>query len=445
MFKYLNKLIFTLDVKLMFTLVKPLRYPSKSTYKNSIINIAHSLLSFNKLDLFHELLLITFMTLINFLKILYLPVIILFYFSKYRFIELNHSQMGTLNDNLSIMVKKNVLNGYKSIILIPSHYNFNFVKKIFKNLIIIDNNLLNILLLPLKHTRIISCTGDDINPTYLNSNFKLINSSPFAKIHTQYENSLKKKDTLYDFKNNFEKEMKLHVKKNYSHFKLNNTFVFHHRENYFARTGNSRGSELETYLPSIKYLLNKGYGVLRISHSKSKKLFFKNKLYKEINTDLAINKKLQYYLVSNCRGFICCDSGPASMGPIFSTPIYCTNMNGTIIAAVSKKSLFILKKIKLKTKLISYKKAIDLEYLSGIHLCKKRAEELGFELVNNTKKEILQGLKEFENLTKKKVKQTGRQKKFKESLPDFIEFKHTKSNICDSFIANNSKFFSELI
>jgi len=193
MFKYLNKLIFTLDVKLMFSHVKPLKYPAKSTYKNSIINITHSLSPFNKRDLIHEFLLIIFMTLVNFLKILYLPVIILFYFSKYRFIEMNHSQMGTVNDNLNVMVKKNVLKGYKSIILIPSYYNFNFIKRIFKNLIIIDNNLLNILLLPLKHSRLISCTGDDTNPTYLNGNLKLINSSPFAKTQIQYKNSLKKK------------------------------------------------------------------------------------------------------------------------------------------------------------------------------------------------------------------------------------------------------------
>ena len=441
MFKSLNKLIFTLDVKSMFSLVKPLKYPAKSTYKISIINIIHSISPFNKRDLIHEFLLIIFMTLVNFLKILYLPVIILFYFSKYRFIQMNYSQIGTVGDNLNVMVKRNLLKGYKSIILIPNYYNFNFVKKIFKNLIIIDNTLLNILLLPLKHSRLISCTGDDTNPTYLNRNLRLVNSSPFAKIHMNYINSLKKKDTLYDFNNEFDKEMKHHVKKNYSHFKLAKTFVFHHRENYFAGTSNLRGSELSTYRPSIKYLLNKGYGVLRISHSKSKKLFFKNKFYREINTDLAINKKLQYYLIAKCRGFICNDSGPASMGPLFSKPVYCTNMHGTIIAAVSKKSLFIIKKIKLKKKLISYKKALDLEYFRGPHLCEKYTKKLGFELVNNNKSEILKGLKEFVNLIKKKVKQTSRQKKFKESLPDYIEFKHTQSNIADSFITSNSKFF----
>ena len=411
MFKYLYKLIFTLDIKLMFSLVKPLKYPSKSTYKNLINNISHNLFSFNKKQLFYELLLIIFKFLIDLLKILYLPVIILFYFSKYRFILMNYSQFGTINDCLNIMVKKNLLNGYKSIILIPSYCNFNYVKGIFKNLIIIDNNLLNILLLPLKHSRLISCIGDDTNPTFLNSNLKLINSSPFAKIQMQYKNSLKKKDTLYDFNDDFEKEMRIHIKKNYSHFKLEKIFVFHHRENYFAGTSNLRGSDLSTYLPSIKYLLKKGYGVLRILHSKSENLSFKNKLYKEINTDLAINKKLQFYLVSKCRGFICCDSGPSSMGPLFTTPVYCTNMHGTIIAAVSKKSLFILKKIKLKKKLISYKKALDLEYFRGFHVTKIYADKLGFEFINNSKNEILNGLKEFENLSKKKVKVTSRQKK----------------------------------
>ena len=38
-----------------------------------------------------------------------------------------------------------------------------------------------------------------------------------------------------------------------------------------------------------------------------------------------------------------------------------------------------------------------------------------------------------------------RQKKFKESIPDYMELKHYKSNIADSFIKENMKFFSNLI
>ncbi|MDC1185245.1 TIGR04372 family glycosyltransferase [Candidatus Pelagibacter ubique] len=391
-----------------------------------------------------DLLVFIFLTLINFLKIIYFPIILLFYFSKYRFIELNYSQIGTVNQNLDVMVKKNLLDGYKSIILIPKHSDYSFIKEIFKNLIIIDNTLLNILLLPMKHTRLVSCKSDQVDPTFLNANLQLVNVAPMAKVYAEYKKNKKGKDTLYDFNDIFEKKMKDHMKANYSNFKISKTFIFHHRENYYSNTSNLRGSNISSYLPSIKYLLKKGYGVIRLTQSTSKKLIFKEKLYKEINTDLDFNKRLQYYLISKCRGFICCDSGPKAIGSLLSIPTYNTNMQGIIITAVTNRSIFILKKIKFRNKLISYKEAIDLNYFSGYHLCNSYLQKNDFEIINNTKNEILKGLKEFERLNKKKT-QSKKQKNFKESLPDYIDFKYYKSNISDSFIKNNIKLFSHLL
>ena len=171
----------------MFTRVKPLMYPSRSSYRNVIINIFYSLFFFTFKSFMKDLILFIFLILIDFLKIIYFPITLLFYFSKYRFIELNHSQIGTVNQNLNIMVKKNLLNGYKSIILIPKYSNFNFVKEIFKNLIIIDNNLLNILLLPIKHSQLVSCKSASLDPTFLNANLELVNTAPMARVYSEYE------------------------------------------------------------------------------------------------------------------------------------------------------------------------------------------------------------------------------------------------------------------
>ena len=425
----------------MFMFMEPGGYPSKTSYKNLINIIIHSLYSIRFRAAIINLSILAFKILIDFLKIIYLPIIIIFYFSKYRFIQMNYSQIGTLNDNFNIMVKKNLLEGYKSIILIPSSSNFNFTKEIFKNLIIIDNYILNILLLPLKHSRIISCLGKDVSNSFLDINLKLINFGTSAKIFSNYTKKIKKKYALYDFKYEFEKEMKLHIKRNYPHIKLKKTFTLHQRENFFGNTSHLRGSRLSTYIPSIRYLLNSGYNVIRLTNSNSKKLTFKNQAYKEINTDVDINKKFQYYLISKCRGFICSDSGPSSMGTLFSTPVYQTNVQGTIMSGFSKESLFLPKKIKLKKKLISFKKAIDLDYFSGHYLCINYLNKHGFKTTDNTKSELLDGIKEFENLNKKVV-QTNRQKKFKEYLPEYFELRHYKSNISDSFIRSNIKLFS---
>tara|TARA_B110000503_G_scaffold14413_1_gene19660 strand:- start:150 stop:407 length:258 start_codon:yes stop_codon:yes gene_type:complete len=85
-----------------------------------------------------------------------------------------------------------------------------------------------------------------------------------------------------------------------------------------------------------------------------------------------------------------------------------------------------------------------LNYFKGHHICSNYLKKNGFEIVNNSKSEILKGLKEFEKLKTKK-KQTKRQKKFKELIPDYMELKHYKSNIADFFIKDNMKFFFNLI
>jgi putative glycosyltransferase (TIGR04372 family) len=438
----INKLIFNFDIKLMFILVEPLLYPSKASYKNLSINIFFYLLNLRIKQFIKSIFTIICLILIDILKIIYFPIIIFFYFSRYKFVQVNYTQIGVLTQSLNVMVKKNLIDGYKSIILIPSHSDFSFIKEIFKNLIIIDNCLLNILLLPLKHTDLISCTCQKVDH-FLDSNLQLINSSPFSKIFLQY-NLLNKDKDIFEFKNEFKENMHDHFKENYSELDLANTFVIHHREKYFNNTSHLRGSDLSTYLPSIKYLLNKGYGVIRLTHSKSQKLNFKNKLYKEINTDFDFNKKLQFFLLLKCKGFIATDSGPNSIGSLLSIPVYNTNVYGINVNGVNKKSLYILKKVKLNKKILTYRDLIDLNYYRGYYLSKRYSAKIGFKVIDNNKKEILDGLKEFISLKTAYVP-NKMQIKFKKSLPDYIELKYYLSNISNAFIKKNIRLFSGLI
>ena len=81
-FEKIFKIIFALDNKLMFTLVQPLMYPAKTSYKNILINIFFHLLNLNIKDFINTLILLIFFLFIDILKILYLPIIIFFFFFK---------------------------------------------------------------------------------------------------------------------------------------------------------------------------------------------------------------------------------------------------------------------------------------------------------------------------------------------------------------------------
>jgi hypothetical protein len=114
----INRLAFNIDVKLMFILVEPLLYPSSVSYKNLSINIFFYLSKFRIKQFFNSIFVIIFLILIDILKIIYFPVIIFFYFSRYRFVQINYSQIGVLTQYLNVMVKKNLIDGYKDTFIL---------------------------------------------------------------------------------------------------------------------------------------------------------------------------------------------------------------------------------------------------------------------------------------------------------------------------------------
>ena len=108
-----------------------------------------------------------------------------------------------------------------------------------------------------------------------------------------------------------------------------------------------------------------------------------------------------------------------------------------------KHSIYLLKKIKLNKKIISFKQAIKNNYFK-FYLSTRYSIKKGYSVIENTPEEILQGLKEFINI--KKNHQTSKlQKKFKKSLPNYMELKLYDSNISRNFILKNKKLFFGLI
>ena len=74
---------------------------------------------------------LVFYIIINLLKIVYFPLILAIYFSRFRFAQINYFQIGALNEHLNYMTKKNYNMGFKTIFLIPKISHFSFVSEIF--------------------------------------------------------------------------------------------------------------------------------------------------------------------------------------------------------------------------------------------------------------------------------------------------------------------------
>ena len=113
------------------------------------------------------------------------------------------------------------------------------------------------------------------------------------------------------------------------------------------------------------------------------------------------------------------------------------------IAGINKKSTYILKKVKLNKRVLLFKELIELGYYKGF-LYSRKMNKSQFSIVQNTPDELLEGLKEFININKKK-KKSLLQKNFKKSIPNYMELKNYDAFISQYFIKKNIKLFKGLI
>ena len=113
------------------------------------------------------------------------------------------------------------------------------------------------------------------------------------------------------------------------------------------------------------------------------------------------------------------------------------------VAGINKKSTFVLKKVKLDNKVLTFKELIEMGYYKGF-LYSRKMNKLKISIVENTSSELLEGLKEFINISKKKKKNLL-QINFKKSIPSYMELKNYDSYISKYFIKKNIKLFKGLV
>ena len=431
------KLIYFLEINTMFIFVKPLGHATYFNLKTLTNNFVYHLINFKVFFSLRDIVIIIYVIILNLIKVFYLPIAIIFFFSKYRFCQLNFTQIGIINLHISYMVKKNLIEGKKTIIFIPKETNFFFIKNIFKNLIIIDSKILYLLALPLRSFSFISVLNKKIDPL-LNNNFEYSYTEKLHKINSDFKKL--KKNKVFQLNKKYLIDMKNIMKNMNLNLNFSKTLVIHVREKE-PKLSNLRGDNLKKYLKTIKYLISENYNVIRITNNYSKKLTF-NKNYFELNIDKKFNKELQYFIIHKSLGLISSQSGPAAISTILSRPILELNMNNSYPHGVDKKSLFLLKKIKIKKNVVNFQKLLKMKYYKGKCIAHSQFKKKKIEIIQNSENEIFQATKEFiKTINSKKQKMTIHQKKFKKSLPLDLEMKYFDSNLSNAYIKMNKNLF----
>ena len=436
---FINKIF--LHINRPYVLIHPEIIPVLISYKALIENIFW--LSINKKikNAFIYLAKFIFKIFFDLIKIIYLPISVSFYFSKYRFIQVDYSQIGTFGHQLQVMVKYNHLRNKKSLIFVPRTLIRSHIKKIFSNLKIIDSMILNILAQPLIQTNFISCEVTNAECLYERDGKKIGRNYPTQIIQTfeeKFGNSLH----LFDLKLQYIKEMEKFFISKFKNFDIQKTIVLHVRDESFLASSYLRGASLENYFPTINYLLDNNYFVIRLIHSKSKKLKFSNN-YAELDTNEVFNQFFQYYLIAKCKGFINCHSGPGSLGALMNTPMLAVNIFYPYTFATKKNDIYLLKRIKNReNKIINYIELFNKDFYDKYAVSQTKMSQYGYVALENTKDEILEATKEFLEINKGNFYNLNKdQKSFIKNIPQTSCFRYLDSRISCYFQKKYPKLF----
>jgi putative glycosyltransferase (TIGR04372 family) len=362
-------------------------------------------------------------TIINFLILIYLPIIFIFYLFRIKFLHINLWQIGSIIHHLDYLVKENKLrNNYKLILFAPKFITINsYIPFIYsKEVKVFKNFFLYFLAFPLIHSKATSLEpweSENLNP-----------KSKCHQIHREYNKkfntyicNLKEVDD-YNYKN--------FLFKNKIKSKIISIQV---RDDGFYGFKSNRSCEIDTYKKTIQSLLDKGFCVVRFVNNQSKKIHFSKKKYYELTTENENEQILQYLIIKNSHFFITTLGGPMSFNFIMNTPFLMTNLIPLSISGVTKeKDRFILKKYySNKNKVfISLKEIFEKKIYLYPNLCKN----FDIAIIDNNEDEILSATNEMlNNIERNDYAANKYQMCFLNELKDKYSICYTDALVCKNF------------
>ena len=174
-----------------------------------------------------------------------------------------------------------------------------------------------------------------------------------------------------------------------------------------------RNSDINSYIESIKFLINKGYFVIRAGRKPMNKIFFKDKNFLDYSTLDLQEDVLDLFLMKKAKFFIGTQSGILDLAQLFNKPILLTNMIAIFSKYPFKKNdRGIFRSMKKNNEFLHIKDFIKLNY-EYHNLWTHEINDLIF--YENTAEQIYDSLNEFLDIQQNPIL-TKDQKKFNEFI-----------------------------
>jgi putative glycosyltransferase (TIGR04372 family) len=359
-----------------------------------------------------------------------LPVSFIFYIFNVKILLVDLTQIGSIH-YLDLAIRENINNNIKYIVLSANNYpkaNNYLISLYSKRVFLIKNIFFRLVLIPLSLISYICKNTFEFDGCSKNTKSKEIYNESLKK----YPQSLVK---LKIDRIDFCKKICILNNINYDKFVL-----LHVRDSGFNNESyNSlRNADISSYKDSIKYLIDKGYSVVRMgdnSASKIEKLGIDFEGFIDYAHSSFRSEEMDVYLFSHAKFYIGTPSGASFMSFVFLIPILVTNaFPADMCLGFSKNDLTIFKKLKLKVSknLVSINQYF--EDLSGF-LTIDDMKYKGIFIEDNSSKEIKDAIIEMEKkYTKLSISPSEAQVKLKKLLSCKSFSYNSQANFSDSFI-----------
>lgn len=216
-----------------------------------------------------------------------------------------------------------------------------------------------------------------------------------------------------------------------------------------------RNSNFKDYLPAAKFLKKKGYKIIRMgSHDKK----FKNKFVINYPMSKICNYLVDIYILKKSKLIISSGTGiDVVASQLFKKKICYVNLLPYLNIQTFKftpKGVFLTKKLIKNKRMLTLKEIVKLNYFNLIGT--QRYQKLGIKILDNSKTEILESVKEFYKVNIKNYKYNKKEKilhnKFYKILNDQLlrnkdyikrlgSFKNAQLSLKENARANFSIYF----
>lgn len=347
--------------------------------------------NYNILKSIYRKILILFKLLISVFYIL--PAIIL-YFLNCTFMRVYANRVGHLTADMRIKIKEKIINNSKKNIIafhIENKIANKYILKYFDNyLFFIRSKVFGYFLLPFTWINFMNLDGHKVSAA--------LGESQYSSIISLWGD----RDPLFKIKNE-DLEIGQKFLKEIG-FQEDDWFVcLHARDSGYSLKSNNddygqefRNVFIDSYLPAINFILNKGGKCIRMGDESSAE-------FPEIAGvfDYAkFNGKKDYldvFLFSQCSFSLCCDSGVIELSNLFGTPAAITNLVplSNALHGISK-NICIPKLYSVEGKLVPFREIMSNEMAN--YRFNHQFTDSNIDLIDNSKDEILEITKEMYEL-----------------------------------------------